>query len=88
MSEPLDNPRTVVWSHSDRRADFFELPTDGGEMNQALTWLLRYYDEIKLWMGVETEEGAELFPNLIKAVVEPPVFVPMGWITGQDKALD
>lgn len=61
MSESLDNPKTVIWSHSDRQADFYELPTDGGEMNQALNWLLRHYDEIKLWMGVETEQGAELY---------------------------
>ncbi|WP_041745094.1 hypothetical protein [Coraliomargarita akajimensis] len=61
VSEALDNPKTVIWSHSDRQADFYELPTDGGEMNQVLTWLLQYYTEIKLWMGVETEEGAELY---------------------------
>lgn len=29
-------------------------------MNEALSWLLQHYEEIKLWMGVETAEGAEL----------------------------
>lgn len=57
---PIDNPKTVVWSHSDRQADFYELPTDGHDMNEALSWLLGHYPEVKLWMGVETEEGAEL----------------------------
>ena len=61
MPAPLDNPQTVVWSHSDRQADFYELPTDGRAMNEALTWLLNHYQEVKLWMGVETAEGAELF---------------------------
>lgn len=56
----LNNPNTVVWSHSDGQADFFELPTDGREMHEALAWLLGQYTEVKLWMGVETEEGAEL----------------------------
>lgn len=81
---PLDNPNTVVWSHSDRQADFFELPTDGREMNEALAWLLGHYSEVKLWMGVETEEGAELLltcapakPKLVeglKVYDEAPAF--------------
>ena len=74
MSEPLDNPKTVIWSHSDRQADFYELPTDGAEMNQALTWLLQHYTEIKLWMGLETEEGAELYltcsPTKVNTIVQ------------------
>jgi hypothetical protein len=57
----LDNPQTVVWSHSDRQADFYELPTDGRAMHEALAWLLRHYELVKLWMGVETAEGAELY---------------------------
>lgn len=61
MSIPLDNPATVVWSHSDRQADFYELPTDGRAMHEALAWLLSHYESVKLWMGVETAEGAELF---------------------------
>jgi len=28
-------------------------------MQEALAWLLTRYSEVKLWMGVETEEGAE-----------------------------
>ena len=74
MPEPLDNPKTVIWSHSDRQADFYELPTDGAEMNQALTWLLQYDGEIKLWMGLETEEGAEVFltcsPSKMNTIVQ------------------
>ena len=57
----MDNPNTVIWSHSDRQADFYELPTDGRAMNEALTWLLGHYAEVKLWMGLESSEGAELF---------------------------
>jgi len=30
-------------------------------MHEALSWLLQHYAEVKLWMGVETEEGAELY---------------------------
>jgi len=30
-------------------------------MHQALGWLLKQYGGVKLWMGLETEEGAELF---------------------------
>lgn len=61
MPAPLDNPQTVVWSHSDRTADFYELPTDGADMHEALAWLLQNYGTVKLWMGLETDEGAELF---------------------------
>jgi hypothetical protein len=61
VSATLDNPSTVVWSHSDRQADFYELPTDGRAMREALGWLLPRYESVKLWMGVETSEGAELY---------------------------
>ncbi len=61
MSTLLNNPKTVAWSHSDRTADFYELPTDGADMHEALGWLLQHYGAVKLWMGVETDEGAELF---------------------------
>lgn len=61
MPTLLDNPKTVSWSHSDSTADFYELPTDGTEMQQALTWLLGHYEGVKLWMGLETEDGVELF---------------------------
>ena len=57
----LTNPRSVSWSHSDSTADFYELPTDGREMHEALGWLLEYYDSVKLWMGHESDEGAELY---------------------------
>ncbi|WPJ94355.1 hypothetical protein SH580_13010 [Coraliomargarita algicola] len=57
----MDNPKVVIWSHSDHRADFYELPTDGAAMHVALGWLLQHYAEVKLWMGVETSEGAELY---------------------------
>jgi hypothetical protein len=71
---PLDNPKTVVWSHSDRQADFYELPTDGEAMHQALGWLLGHYAAVKLWIGLESEDGAELFltcaPSRREAVVE------------------
>ncbi len=30
-------------------------------MHEALGWLLQYYKGIKLWMGVETDEGAEIY---------------------------
>jgi len=61
VSANFDNPPSVIWSHSDSRADFYELPTDGKEMHEALGWLLEYYDSVKLWMGLESSEGAELF---------------------------
>lgn len=61
MSVVLDNPPTVAWSHSDRLADFYELPTDGKEMHEALGWLLRHYPNVVLWMGVESEDGTELY---------------------------
>lgn len=73
MSETLNNPSTVVWSHSNRQADFFELPTDGKAMHEALGWLLQHYQGVKLWMGLETEDGAELYltcsPSQPEAVV-------------------
>lgn len=61
MSAILDNPPSVAWSHSDSTADFYELPTDGKEMHEALGWLLPHYDSVKLWMGLESEEGTELY---------------------------
>ena len=67
MPDPLDNPQTVIWSHSDRQADFYELPTDGQAMHEALGWLLQHYAEAKLWMGIETAEGAELFLTCVPA---------------------
>ncbi len=30
-------------------------------MHEALGWLLQHYESVKLWMGVENAEGAELF---------------------------
>lgn len=61
MLEPLDNPTTVIWSHSNRQADFYELPTDGREMHATIGWLLKHYETVTLWMGLETEDGAELY---------------------------
>jgi len=61
VPELLDNPPSVSWSHSDRQVDFYELPNDGREMHEALDWLLRHYERVRLWMGVETEDGAELY---------------------------
>ncbi|TVP79714.1 MAG: hypothetical protein EA353_05565 [Puniceicoccaceae bacterium] len=63
-------------------------------MHEALTWLLAHYEETKLWMGVETSEGAELFltcapaqPVLVDSLVvyedEPSVFEE---VTGLSKA--
>ncbi len=54
-------------------------------MHEALAWLLTRYSEVKLWMGVETEEGAELLltcapaqPALVEGLAvyedEPPAF--------------
>ncbi|HBR92842.1 hypothetical protein QEH52_15440 [Coraliomargarita sp. SDUM461003] len=57
----MDNPSAVIWSHSDHQVDFYELPTDGAAMHLALGWLLQHYSEVKLWMGVENSEGAELY---------------------------
>ncbi len=74
MSAYLDNPPTVAWSHSDRLADFYELPTDGKEMHEALGWLLQHYESVVLWMGVESEDGTELYltasPPQQEAVVD------------------
>jgi hypothetical protein len=61
VSDTLDNPATVIWSHSNRQADFYELSTDGSEIHEALGWLLNHYTSVTLWMGLETEDGAELF---------------------------
>lgn len=30
-------------------------------MHESLAWLLKHYEKVKLWMGVETEAGAELY---------------------------
>jgi hypothetical protein len=30
-------------------------------MHEALGWLLPHYDSVKLWMGLESEEGTELY---------------------------
>lgn len=73
VSDILNNPTTVVWSHSNRQADFYELSTNGGEMHESIGWLLQYYESVSLWMGLESEDGAELFltcsPSQPKAVV-------------------
>ncbi|MDB2357545.1 hypothetical protein N9X20_03740 [Opitutales bacterium] len=61
MSEILTNPPTVIWSHSNRQADFYELPTDGYEIHESIGWLLNHYKSVSLWMGLESEDGAELF---------------------------
>lgn len=61
MPDFLDNPPAVVWSHSDSKSDFYELATDGAEMYSALGWLLQHYHSVKLWMGVESDEGTELY---------------------------
>lgn len=61
MPETLDNPTTVIWSHSNRQVDFYELPTDGQEMHDTIGWLLKHYEAVTLWMGLETEDGAELY---------------------------
>jgi hypothetical protein len=36
-------------------------------MHEALGWLLDHYQEAKLWMGLETSEGAELFLTCVPA---------------------
>ena len=73
MPETLNNPATVIWSHSNRQADFYELSTDGAEMHQCIGWLLQHYESVTLWMGLESEDGAELFltctPSQPQAVV-------------------
>jgi hypothetical protein len=73
VSSLLNNPKTVSWSHSDSTADFYELPTDGAEMQESLAWLLSHYESVKLWMGLEDEAGVELFitcsPSRKEAVV-------------------
>lgn len=30
-------------------------------MHEALGWLMLHYGNVKLWMGLETEDGAELY---------------------------
>ena len=30
-------------------------------MHEALGWLIKYYGEVNLWIGVESDEGAELY---------------------------
>lgn len=36
-------------------------------MHEALGWLLEHYEETKLWMGLETDEGAELYLTCMPA---------------------
>ncbi len=36
-------------------------------MKEALDWLLQNYEGVKLWMGVDTAEGAELFLTCVPA---------------------
>lgn len=42
-------------------------------MHEALGWLISHYGNVKLWMGLETEDGAELYltcrPSKTEAVV-------------------
>lgn len=42
-------------------------------MQEALVWLLEHYESAKLWMGLEDEDGVELFltcfPSRKEAVV-------------------
>lgn len=63
-------------------------------MHEALGWLLSNYESVKLWMGVETAEGAELFLTCAPAQAalveqlrqyedEPSVFEEM---TGRSEA--
>jgi len=73
VSESLDNPKTVIWSHSNRQSDFYELPTDGADMHEALGWLLQNYPSAKLWMGLETEDGAEIYLSCSPSKVEEVV---------------
>lgn len=30
-------------------------------MHDSIGWLLEHYEKVTLWMGVETEDGAELY---------------------------
>ena len=30
-------------------------------MHESIGWLLKHYETVTLWMGLETEHGAELF---------------------------
>ena len=30
-------------------------------MHEALGWLVDYYDEVDLWIGLESDDGAELY---------------------------
>jgi hypothetical protein len=30
-------------------------------MHESIGWLLKHYEVVTLWMGMETEDGAELF---------------------------
>jgi len=73
VSDILNNPTTVVWSHSNRQADFYELSTNGHEMHESIGWLLQHYESVNLWVGLESEDGAELFltcsPSQPEAVV-------------------
>lgn len=32
-------------------------------MHQSIGWLLQHYEAVALWMGLESEDGAELFLN-------------------------
>lgn len=42
-------------------------------MHQSIGWLLKHYETVTLWMGLESEDGAELFltctPSQPEAVV-------------------
>lgn len=42
-------------------------------MHESIGWLLKHYESVTLWMGLESEDGAELFltcsPSQPEAVV-------------------
>jgi hypothetical protein len=85
VSDSLNNPATVIWSHSNRQADFYELATDGAEMHESIGWLLQYYESVSLWMGLETEDGAELY--LICSPSKPEEVVARLNLTDRDYSI-
>lgn len=42
-------------------------------MHEALGWLLKHYESAKLWMGLETEDGVELFLSCLPSRKEEVV---------------
>ncbi len=63
MEKFIQNPETVVWSHSNRLSDFYEVPTAATELKEVIDWLTTHYSSANLWIGQEGDDGTSLYFN-------------------------